>query len=113
MPETMTPEIITPEILGSARSTYTWAVRMVCEEKGIEYRLTETMLGAPELRTIHPQEGDKVGSRIVDRDVLRPAFLGRFRRRGLDQRLRPLGTDRRAVGIAERHLVGNGIEIGG
>jgi glutathione S-transferase len=44
----------TPEIIGSARSTYTWAVRMVCEEKGIEYRLTETPLGAPELRAIHP-----------------------------------------------------------
>src|SRR6202012_2820250 len=54
MPETMTPEIITPEILGSSRSTYTWAVRMVCEEKGIAYKLTETMLGAPELRAIHP-----------------------------------------------------------
>jgi glutathione S-transferase len=48
------PEITTPEILGSARSTYTWAVRMVCEEKGIEYTLTETPLGAAELRAIHP-----------------------------------------------------------
>lgn len=27
---------------------------MVCEEKGIDYVLTETMLGAPELREIHP-----------------------------------------------------------
>src|ERR1700761_3580208 len=54
MPETTTTEIETPEILGSARSTYTWAVRMVCEEKGIAYRLTETSLGAPELRAIHP-----------------------------------------------------------
>lgn len=44
----------TPEIIGSTRSTYTWAVRMVCEEKGIAYRLTETPLGAPELRAIHP-----------------------------------------------------------
>jgi glutathione S-transferase len=43
-----------PEIIGSARSTYTWAVRMVCEEKRIEYILTETMLGAPELSAIHP-----------------------------------------------------------
>jgi glutathione S-transferase len=43
-----------PEIIGSARSTYTWAVRMVCEEKCIEYKLTETILGAPELRAIHP-----------------------------------------------------------
>ena len=43
-----------PEIIGSARSTYTWAVRMVCEEKGIDYVLTERRLGAPELFAIHP-----------------------------------------------------------
>jgi glutathione S-transferase len=43
-----------PEIIGSVRSTYTWAVRMVCEEKGIEYVLTETPLRAPELLAIHP-----------------------------------------------------------
>ena len=49
-----TPETTMPEIIGSARSTYTWAVRMICEEKGIGYRLTETALGAPELRAIHP-----------------------------------------------------------
>jgi len=43
-----------PEILGSQRSSYTRVVRMVCEEKGIDYVLTETLLGAPELRRIHP-----------------------------------------------------------
>jgi glutathione S-transferase len=43
-----------PEIIGSIRSTYTRAVRMVCEEKGIDYDLTESALGAPELRAIHP-----------------------------------------------------------
>ena len=43
-----------PEIIGSVRSTYTWAVCMVCEEKGIEYVLTETPLRAPELLAIHP-----------------------------------------------------------
>jgi len=43
-----------PEIIGSARSTYTRVVRMVCVEKAIEYTLTETALGAPELRAIHP-----------------------------------------------------------
>jgi glutathione S-transferase len=43
-----------PEIIGSARSTYTRAVRMVCEEKAIDYVLTERMLGAPELAAIHP-----------------------------------------------------------
>jgi glutathione S-transferase len=41
-----------PEIIGSARSTYTRVVCMVCEEKGIEYVLTETPLGAPV--GIHP-----------------------------------------------------------
>src|SRR3954451_9625735 len=43
-----------PEIIGSAKSTYTWAVRMVCEEKGIEYALIETPLHAPEIMAIHP-----------------------------------------------------------
>ena len=43
-----------PEIIGSVRSTYTWVVCMVCEEKGIEYVLTEKPLGAPELLAIHP-----------------------------------------------------------
>jgi glutathione S-transferase len=43
-----------PEIIGSVRSTYTRAVCMVCEEKGIEYVLTEKWLGAPELKAIHP-----------------------------------------------------------
>jgi glutathione S-transferase len=32
-----------PEIIGSAQSTYTRVVRMVCEEKGIEDVLTETL----------------------------------------------------------------------
>src|ERR1700688_933479 len=43
-----------PEIIGSARSTYTRVVRMVCEEKGIAYGLTECALGAPELSAVHP-----------------------------------------------------------
>ena len=43
-----------PEIIGSLRSSYTRVVRMVCEEKGIEHVLTETLLGAPEIRAIHP-----------------------------------------------------------
>ena len=43
-----------PEIIGSVRSTYTRVVRMVCAEKGIEYELTEKMLGAPEILAIHP-----------------------------------------------------------
>jgi len=43
-----------PEIIGSTRSTYTRVVRMVCEEKGIDYTLTDVALGAPELAAIHP-----------------------------------------------------------
>lgn len=43
-----------PEIIGSIRSTYTRTARMVCEEKGIEYVLTEKPLHAPEILAIHP-----------------------------------------------------------
>src|SRR3984957_16241091 len=43
-----------PEIIGSSRSTYTRVACMVCEEKRIEYVLSEAMLGAPEIRAIHP-----------------------------------------------------------
>jgi glutathione S-transferase len=43
-----------PEIIGSSRSTYTWVLRMVCEEKAIAHTLTEMPLGAPELLAIHP-----------------------------------------------------------
>ena len=43
-----------PEIIGSSRSTYTRVARMVCEEKGIEYVLTETPLRSAELFAINP-----------------------------------------------------------
>jgi glutathione S-transferase len=43
-----------PEIMGSSQSTYTRVVCMVCEEKGIDYVLTQTLLRAPEVRAIHP-----------------------------------------------------------
>jgi len=46
--------MLKPEIIGSSRSTYTRVVRMVCEEKGIEYVLKEAELGAPEIFAIHP-----------------------------------------------------------
>jgi glutathione S-transferase len=42
-----------PEIIGASRSSYTRAVRMVCEEKAIDHVLTDVLLGAPEL-AIHP-----------------------------------------------------------
>ena len=44
----------TPEIIGSIRSTYTRTACMVCQEKGIEYVLTERPLHAPEILAIHP-----------------------------------------------------------
>jgi glutathione S-transferase len=43
-----------PEIIGSSRSSYTRVIRMVCEEKEIDYLLTETPLRAPEIFAIHP-----------------------------------------------------------
>jgi glutathione S-transferase len=46
--------VTTPEIIGSVRSTYTWAVRLLCEEKEIAYTLTERPLRAPEILAIHP-----------------------------------------------------------
>jgi glutathione S-transferase len=46
--------VATPEIIGSIRSTYTRVACMVCEEKGIEYVLTERPLHAPEILAIHP-----------------------------------------------------------
>ena len=45
--------MIKPEIIGSMRSTYTRVVCLVCEEKGIEYVLTEKPLNAPEISAIH------------------------------------------------------------
>lgn len=43
-----------PEIIGASRSTYTWAIRMACEEKVIDYVLKETSLRSPELFAVHP-----------------------------------------------------------
>ena len=43
-----------PEIIGSSRSSYTRVVRMVCEEKGIDYTLTEVPLRSPQIFAIHP-----------------------------------------------------------
>ena len=75
-----------PEIIGSAQSTYTRVVRMVCEEKGIAYALTETPLRAPEVLAIHPfgkmpvlRHGDvalcesKAIATYLDRSFPRPA----------------------------------------
>jgi glutathione S-transferase len=42
------------EIIGTARSTYVWGARMVCEEKSIRYDLTEAGPRSPEAFAIHP-----------------------------------------------------------
>lgn len=42
------------EIIGATRSTYTRVVRMVCEEKGIDYNLVEATPYSPEVAAIHP-----------------------------------------------------------
>ena len=44
----------TVEILGFAPSTYTRAVRMACEEKGVPYELKPLPPHAPEVLAIHP-----------------------------------------------------------
>jgi glutathione S-transferase len=46
--------MLKPEIIGSIASTCTRAVCMACEEKGIDYVLTEKPLRAPEILEIHP-----------------------------------------------------------
>ena len=46
--------MLKPEIIGATQSSYTRVVRMACEEKGIDYVLTEAELGAPEIFAIHP-----------------------------------------------------------
>ena len=42
------------EILGATRSSYTRVVRMVCEEKGIDYDLVEATPYSPEVAALHP-----------------------------------------------------------
>ncbi|WP_043362894.1 glutathione S-transferase family protein [Belnapia sp. F-4-1] len=42
------------EIIGVARSTYVWACRMVCAEKGVPHLHTRGWPGTPEMRALHP-----------------------------------------------------------
>ena len=72
-----------PEVIGSSKSTYTRVVRMVCEEKGIAYTLTETAIFAPELFAVHPlgkmpalRHGDVCLSVQGNRDVSDRVFVG-------------------------------------
>jgi len=41
-------------ILGDARSSYTWTVRMALAEKGVAYRLEQAIPGSAEIKAIHP-----------------------------------------------------------
>ena len=66
-----------PEIIGSIRSTYTRTVCMVCEEKGIEYVLTEKPLHAPEIfeviDAVMPAVREQIG--VLDKAVTRTGYL--------------------------------------
>ena len=42
------------EIIGSPQSNYVWAVRMVCEEKGVPYQHRAERPHTPEVDAIHP-----------------------------------------------------------
>lgn len=42
------------EILGLPQSNYVWAVRMVCEEKGVPYELKTERPHTPAINSIHP-----------------------------------------------------------
>jgi glutathione S-transferase len=42
------------EIIGVPQSNYVWAMRMVCEEKGIAYELAPVPPHAPEVQAVHP-----------------------------------------------------------
>ena len=58
--------MLKPEVIGSSRSTYTRVVRMVCEENGIDYALTEAELGAREVSShvvfLHQGKVDEEGA---------------------------------------------------
>jgi glutathione S-transferase len=89
-----------PEIIGSNRSTYTWAVCMVCEEKAIDYTLTEVMRDAPELRAIHPF-GKMPAMRHGDVALFESAAIAGYLDRGFDgPRLFP--TDPRRLALTEQ-----------
>jgi glutathione S-transferase len=42
------------EIIGAPQSNYVWAVRMVCEEKGLPYEHTAARPHTPDIDAIHP-----------------------------------------------------------
>jgi len=42
------------EIIGAPLSNYVRSIRMLCEEKGVTYKLTPAMPHSPEVKAIHP-----------------------------------------------------------
>ena len=42
------------EIIGAPFSNYVRSIRMLCEEKGVTYKLTPSRPQSPEVRAIHP-----------------------------------------------------------
>jgi glutathione S-transferase len=42
------------KIIGAPQSNYVWAVRMVCEEKGVPYDLVDVRPHSPEVAAVHP-----------------------------------------------------------
>jgi glutathione S-transferase len=64
-----------PEIIGSAQSSYTRVARMVCDEKGIDYTLTEVPLG-----------------RYLETHAARPSYV---------RTIPPPGPPRRAVPVPD------------
>src|SRR6516165_8499782 len=69
-----------PEIIGSSRSTYTRAVCMVCEEKAIDYVLTETAVHeqVAVLDKAVEKTGHLVGEQFTFADINLMPILHRF-----------------------------------
>jgi glutathione S-transferase len=76
------------EIMGVSFSTYVRSIRMLCEEKGITYKLTSAWPQSPEVKAIHPagqipvmRHGDvtlfesKAIATYIDRTFPGPKFI--------------------------------------
>lgn len=76
------------EIMGVAFSSYVRSIRMLCEEKGVTYRLTPSRPQSPEVKAIHPagqipvlRHGDvtlfesKAIATYIDRSFPGPKFI--------------------------------------
>ena len=81
---------------------YLAAARALCSAMGIEPSC------APSIR----RKATRLAPEFDDGDVHRPALLGGLLSCCLNQQLGTLRSDRRSVGVAEGHLLWNGVEIG-